>query len=182
MAKSAPGTSTPKPGAAHRKAAERAARVAPAPKAPDARTPTRNPPPSAKRTETARRAFSTDTRPKAAAAVPGRGAVDVVTPGARVRVMATEPGYYDHARRRVGDVFTMAVLDLDGGRPKPGGGVSRPCSWVEEVDPRTPERLTGAQDNINRQHDEILGGRVAGDRSSEPPTRAVDDDDDMLKG
>lgn len=80
----------------------------------------------------------------------------------------------------------MTILDLEGGRPKMKDGkqvgVSRPCSWVEPVDPRTPTRTTGAQQAIDQRHDEILGGRAVGDRSGEASASSSADDDDMLKG
>ena len=96
-------------------------------------------------------------------------------------VRATQLGYYDHARRRPGDVFSMTEIDAYGGRKSEDGKrVSRPCSWVVPVDPRTPERISGSQQAINDRHDEILGGRLAGDRSSE--SGPSDDGDDMLKG
>lgn len=65
-----------------------------------------------------------------------------------IKVVATALGYYDHVRRRPGDVFTIAGERLFSER------------WMERVDPRTPEKHSTAQQAINEKHDEILGGKV----------------------
>jgi hypothetical protein len=62
------------------------------------------------------------------------------------KVRARELGYYDNARRRPGDVFTV------------NGPVGR---WMEPVDAGTPESTTGPQAAIDRQHDELLAGMTA---------------------
>ena len=72
-----------------------------------------------------------------------------------IKVRATRVGYYDHARRREGDVFTIANEQA----------FSK--NWMEVVDPRTRERLTTAPQALRQQHDEILGGRVSGPASDD---------------
>jgi hypothetical protein len=66
------------------------------------------------------------------------------------KVTATQLGYYDHVRRRPGDVFTIAGERLFSER------------WMERVDPRTPDKVSTSQQAINEKHDEILGGKVTG--------------------
>lgn len=78
------------------------------------------------------------------------------TPAApkRLKVRATRMGYYDHIRRREGDVFVFAHVE---GTPLP--------SWVEQVDARTPERITTGAQELQRHHDEILASRTPGSTS-----------------
>jgi hypothetical protein len=65
----------------------------------------------------------------------------------KVRVMATRLGYYEHKRRRVGDVFVYAApLDASGDAVLP--------SWVDEApSASTPLKETGAQDALNQEQD-----------------------------
>lgn len=71
-----------------------------------------------------------------------------------IKVRATQTGYYDHARRREGDVFTIANEQAFSPR------------WMERVPAQTPERITTAAQHIRREHDKILGGVVVtGDRN-----------------
>lgn len=58
-----------------------------------------------------------------------------------VKVRATRLGYYDHKRRRVGDVFLMAVPLVDGEPELP--------SWCEAVN--APLKETGAQEALNAE-------------------------------
>jgi hypothetical protein len=67
------------------------------------------------------------------------------------RVRATQVGYYDEKRRRVGDVFTLKQ-DKDFSQ-----------TWMEEVDPHTPEKITTGAEVLRQQHDEILAGKATGD-------------------
>lgn len=66
-----------------------------------------------------------------------------------IKVRATALGYYGEMRRRIGDVF---LCDAKAFSPE----------WMEEVDPRTRERVTSAPQALKRAHDEILGGSVSG--------------------
>jgi hypothetical protein len=70
----------------------------------------------------------------------------------RVKVRATRLGYYDHARRREGDVFVMDEHQV------------ATHSWVERVPSNTPESISTSQDAINLAHDELLAAKAA------PPT------------
>jgi len=67
-----------------------------------------------------------------------------------IKVRAIETGYYDYGRRRPGDVFTI------------NGEQDFSARWMEKVDPNTPDKVSGSQDEINRQHDEILAARGGG--------------------
>lgn len=66
-----------------------------------------------------------------------------------LKVRATRLGYYGHARRHPGDVFTIENVKEFG-------------SWMEWVDAATAERVTTANENIRRQHDETLAMRHGG--------------------
>jgi len=67
-----------------------------------------------------------------------------------IKVRAIRMGYYDHIRRREGDVFVIANEQAFSDK------------WMEKVDPRTRERTTSAPQALRQQHDEILGGKVTG--------------------
>lgn len=104
--------------------------------------------------------MATQNRAKAGRTTPtpprstNRAAADVVRdavtrPGLKVKVRATRMGYYDHVRRREGDVFiyTMGLKE------------TKLPSWVERTDPRTPERITTGVQELRQKHDEILRDR-----------------------
>ena len=65
----------------------------------------------------------------------------------KVRVKDGFTGYYDHARRREGDVFIIEAKDFSD-------------RWMEKVAANTPESISTAQDAINQAHDEILASRA----------------------
>lgn len=69
--------------------------------------------------------------------------------GRSLKVRATAMGYYDNERRREGDVFTI----------QHAGEFS--SKWMERVGAGTPEQRTTGQESINRQHDELLSGKLA---------------------
>lgn len=52
----------------------------------------------------------------------------------KLRVRATEIGYYRHIRRREGDVFVITLPVLNDTIELP--------SWVDQVDPKAPLRIT----------------------------------------
>ncbi len=62
----------------------------------------------------------------------------------RLKVRATQVGYYDLIRRRVGDVFYLHDAQAFSSK------------WMERVDEATPEKITTGQHVINQQHDELL--------------------------
>lgn len=64
------------------------------------------------------------------------------------RVRATAPGYYDNVRRREGNVFTIQ------------NDREFSSKWMERVSRNTPEHTTTGQEEINRQHDEVLGDKL----------------------
>lgn len=73
-----------------------------------------------------------------------------VARGARpIKVRALRTVYYDHQRRREGDVFQIEGMHHFS---KTGA--------MELVDARTPEKTTTSQEKINQAHDEILAGRT----------------------
>src|SRR5512138_1974313 len=86
----------------------------------------RTPPPAAR----ARQAPARPAAPKAATEQTEFG----------YKVRAIETGYYDHARRRPGDVFLIA---------KPEHFSER---WMEYVDAATPERISTANQEIRRKN------------------------------
>lgn len=105
-----------------------------------------------------------------------------LTPGPRMKVRALRPGYYDLKRYRDGDVFYIdGAIDnrkqilVPGSMPpeyrdNPKYGTVAAFSelWMEEVDGRTPERITTGQQRINREHDQVRRERAG--LSTEEPT------------
>lgn len=91
---------------------------------------------------------------------------------AGVKVRALETGYYDHARRREGDVFYIRgdVFENDvKGRSgevrfKKGDLKDFSHRWMELVSPATPERETGAQAALTAKIDDLKGTKT-GDQS-----------------
>ena len=65
-----------------------------------------------------------------------------------LKVRATQTGYYDHKRRRLGDVFTIANEKAFSGK------------WMELANPAAKEHTTSAPQALRQAHDEILGGKV----------------------
>lgn len=66
-----------------------------------------------------------------------------------MKVRATQLGYYDHARRRVGDVFTIRTEAEFSAR------------WMTRVPDATPERRTSAQQALDQAcADSALGVRA----------------------
>ena len=65
-----------------------------------------------------------------------------------LKVRATAVCYYDDKRRRIGDVFTL----LD---PKHFSE-----TYMERVDPATPDHITTGQEVLRQEHDAIVGATV----------------------
>jgi hypothetical protein len=76
-------------------------------------------------------------------------AAPVATPARRVvlKVRAIRVGYYDHVRRREGDVFIIKD-------PKEFSKV-----WMEPVKPNVPEQVTSAPEALKKHHDEVQAQR-----------------------
>lgn len=73
---------------------------------------------------------------------------------ARIKVRATQTGYYDEKRQRTGDVFVIhSEKDFS-------------HTWMEHVGAQTPERITTGQQEIRRKHDEHQAGVLAGTKST----------------
>lgn len=87
-----------------------------------------------------------------------------VTP--RVKVRALRMGFYDHKRRRVGDVFAL----------KETKHFSR--KWMVRVDPETPDKITTGQEELRQKHDEILGARMEGRTPATQSMETLDDEPD----
>jgi hypothetical protein len=83
-------------------------------------------------------------------AKPSEPAVDRLAPGGGIRVQATQLGYYDDKRRRIGDVFTIGSMKEFSHK------------WMVIVDPSTPERITTGQEELRRQHDAIVQAKAEG--------------------
>lgn len=82
---------------------------------------------------------STEAEDLTGSAAPARGAI---------KVRATQKGYYDNKRRRVGDVFLITKESEFSKK------------WMERVDRNTPERLTTGRQELKQQHDEVVSGRL----------------------
>jgi hypothetical protein len=105
----------------------------------------------------AQRATESTTSPPKPAVAPIRTA--------GIRVEATRLGYYDHVRRRPGDVFTIAQAS----------DFSR--KWMRRVDADTPERITTPNQALAQQHDEILAMRHTPPSEANRPGIQVGPDD-----
>jgi len=96
----------------------------------------------------------------------------------KVKVRATEMGYYRHIRRREGDVFSMKLpIEADGSIIMP--------SWCDEANPNEPVRITTGTQELKARHDETLlakmqlgARRAEEDDDDEPKSSAVDPDED----
>lgn len=84
-------------------------------------------------------------------------------PKGRFKVRALALGYYDHIRRRIGDVFVLASARDFSDR------------WMEQVDASTPERITTGVEELRKQHDEIIAAR-------RPASGMVPDENNPLGG
>lgn len=89
---------------------------------------------------------------------PAKPATAQTTVGIKVR--ATQLGYYDHVRRREGDVFLIAKERDFSDR------------WMEYVDARTPESVSTSADELRRKHDEIIRSRRPGVLTEDNPLDA----------
>ena len=79
-------------------------------------------------------------------------------PEAAIRVRAIRLGYYDHIRRREGNVFTLHEAKHFSDR------------WMVKVHSREKETFTTAQQAINLHHDELVSGRMPGQRLNDEDT------------
>lgn len=89
--------------------------------------------------------------------VPGKAQTTPKDKAGPVKVQATDMGYYDHVRRRPGDVFVIDAADFS---PK----------WMVRVEATTPEHVTTAQQALTQQHRDTVAGRAA------PPLTGTDRD------
>lgn len=106
-------------------------------------------PSQTKAAQAAREKRATAKAEKSGGAPAGTVSTKLARTGGGFKVRATAMGYYDNERRREGDVFTI----------QHGGEFS--SKWMERVGAGTPEQRTTGQESINRQHDELLSGKLA---------------------
>ena len=71
----------------------------------------------------------------------------------KLRVRATRLGYYDHKRRRPGDVFVYAAPVVDNNATLP--------SWLELADASDALKETGAQAALKAATDDVRGSSGA---------------------
>lgn len=73
--------------------------------------------------------------------------------GRRIRVRAVRTGYYEHVRRRPGDVFTCFESEFsDAAVERYQGG---PTGWMERVGRDLPESVTGSQAALDQEQKAI---------------------------
>jgi hypothetical protein len=93
-----------------------------------------------------------------------------------MRVRALSTGYYDHKRRRQGDVFDLIPIEghkLEITRNAEGRRVSEKLvkhkftpqeqfseKWIEKVDKQTPLKVSTAQKALNAVQQDLKSGRV----------------------
>lgn len=78
--------------------------------------------------------------------VPGKGATAPKVKPDPIKVRALELCYYDHVRRREGDVFLIEAADL----------TEKVRRYLVEVPPDTPEQVTTAQQALKQAHVDTL--------------------------
>lgn len=66
------------------------------------------------------------------------------------KVRATQLGYYEHERKREGDVFVLKYEH------------DFAANWMERVDPRTAPKTTTGQEVLRQQHEEVRRQRSTG--------------------
>ncbi len=81
--------------------------------------------------------------------------------GKRIRVSATRTGYYDHARRRPGDVFDVYESEFSE-------------RWMQVVDGSTPKKITTGAQALKAQHDERLASRMLDRKGGRVPASTGD--------
>lgn len=92
-----------------------------------------------------------------------------------MKVRATMTGYFDHLRRREGDVFTIPDEPRRDKWPKENqrafdeakgkdGKVPQAYStrWMEPVSAAVPEKISTAQEAVNKASADIKAGKQAG--------------------
>lgn len=94
---------------------------------------------------------------------------------ARFKVRAVRDGYYDHIRRREGDVFVVNESAFSDAHGDPAV-THRRAGWMERVNERTPERVTGSQDAVDRVNNQLREERLP-----QGTQFARDDENDPLR-
>jgi len=101
-------------------------------------------------------------RPGTPAAAPAPPPASPTARRTKIKVEAIRMGYYELVRRRVGDVFLLV---------KPEDFCD---TWMRVVSPSVPERTTTGQEELRRQHDEIMKERAPSVLTDDLPTGAGD--------
>lgn len=113
---------------------------------------------------------------------------------ARIKVQATQMGYYDHIRRRPGDIFTISgetleedVKSSDGKKVLRKAGTVAAFSekWMRRVAGNTPLRVTTVKEALQRNHDETLSKKMGvheGDDVNQNPAARGTGDVDLIDG
>lgn len=83
-----------------------------------------------------------------AAAPRSAPAARAAVPSTRIKVRARKMGYYEHERRRVGDVFRVERAQFN-------------PSWMVAADSSTPIQRTTGKQELRKKHDEILAQKQA---------------------
>jgi hypothetical protein len=126
----------------------------------------------AKKTATRRATPAASTRtftPPARSAAPSRPAAPL-RKSTRIRVRAIRLGYYDEIRRREGDVFTIANEQAFSE------------TWMQRVDPHTPERVTTGAQALRKFHDEEMRAKAPGGMLTDAEEPTATGDLDPLRG
>lgn len=113
----------------------------------------------------------------------------------RLKVRATQDGFYDNKLRRTGDVFHLDVSQKhpdvypkghkDAGKPHPKAGepVLFSDKWMEIAPPDAPLKQTSSGDVLRQEHDDTMAARAASKAAgTEPSTDAATGDGDPLGG
>lgn len=82
----------------------------------------------------------------------GRTESSITADAKRIKVRAVRTGYYDHIRRRPGDVFVIDEKHFSDAHREPTE--QRPHllpGWMEKVARNTPETTTTAQEALNAE-------------------------------
>jgi hypothetical protein len=91
----------------------------------------------------------------------GRSESSISATAKRIKVRAVRTGYYDHARRRAGDVFTIDEKDFsDANREPTKEKPHLQPGWMVKVPARTPESITTGQEELNQTYDAARAQRA----------------------
>jgi hypothetical protein len=87
--------------------------------------------------------------------LPGTGQTAAPAKQRPFKVEAIQMGFYDLKRRRPGDVFMVEPAMFSE-------------KWMRRVDPATPEKITTGNQDLRKQHDEILQQKIKDSATNGP--------------